>query len=123
KKLKNNDKKYFYKFKKAILSKDRLKIQKQLKKTTDDIIKISEKENKGKDNVTTYAIKPGFAAVVAWSYVGATHIAAAALVTFAAVGNFAVITNKFKVKKSVAYKDEVSELSQEEYINFIAERL
>ncbi|WP_445194358.1 hypothetical protein [Staphylococcus xylosus] len=120
-KLKQREDNYFVKFKQSVTSGNRLKIQQQFKKVNDDITEIGEEEMKQKDGKTTYAIKPGFVAILAWSYVGATHIAAAVVLTVVAAGNYAVVGNKVYGVRSV---ETISEgLSQDEYIDLIAKRL
>ncbi|EJA1938815.1 TPA: hypothetical protein I1641_001640 [Staphylococcus pseudintermedius] len=121
--LKKIDKDYFVKFKKDTTSGDRLKIKKQFEKINKDVTKIGEEElSRGNDTIN-YAIKPGFVVALAYAYVGATHIAAAAVLTVVAAGNTAIVGNKVKVYGLRSSESESGTLSQEEYIDLIAQRL
>lgn len=124
--LKKKDSNYFKKFKQSVTSGDRLTIQNEFIKNKNDITKLAKEElskNNG-DKATPTAIKPGFVVALAYAYVGATHIAAVAVLTAVATGNVAVVGNKVKVKGFTADTPKIEEgLNEEQYIDLIAEGL
>ncbi len=65
------------KFKQSVTSGNRLKIQQQFKKVNDDITEIGEEEMQQKMVKLLMQLNLVSLAILAWSYVGATHIAAA----------------------------------------------
>ncbi|MGW7932794.1 hypothetical protein ACWEWU_14330 [Staphylococcus xylosus] len=121
--LKIKDKNYFVKFKNDIISGNHIKIENQFNKINKDITIIGEKYLD--DNSQEYgnrALKPGFVLVLAYAYVGATHIAGAAILTAVAVGHYAVVGTKVAVKGKSRSAVVENGWSQEKYINLIADR-
>lgn len=122
--LKDKDKKYFIKFKNDIISGNHIKIENQFNKVNEDITTLGERYlNDNSQEYESRALKPGFVMVLAYSYVGATHIAGAVVLTAVAVGHYAVIGTKVAVKGKSRSAVAENGLSQEKYINLIADRL
>ncbi|WP_338473378.1 sporulation delaying protein family toxin (plasmid) [Niallia sp. XMNu-256] len=132
KQLVRNDPHFFKNFKKGIESGDHFVIEETIAETEKALAKIFEKEiaqerealaqedskvtqSISNDEAQALAVKPGFALWVAYSYVGATHIAAVFVVTVVAVGT------KFVGPSSAVEADNL--LSREMYVDSIAENL
>lgn len=117
KELRSNDPEFFNKFKEGIQSGDHLTIEQTILTTEKALEKIFAKEIEvAKDNeeLGMMAIKPGFAAALAYAYIGATHIAVAAVMVV-------VIAGIKVVGPKAIDADDV--LSQEVYIDQISEKL
>lgn len=115
--LKQVDPDFFTKFKEGIQSGDHVVIEETIQKTEESLIKVFEDEVKQASSdkkMRAMATKPGFVIALAYSYVGATHIAAAFVMTVVAVGT------KFVGPSSV---ESDNLLAREQYIDLIAERI
>lgn len=120
-KLKEKDSEYFVKFKDNITSGDRLKIKSQIEKINKDVTILGkeyekEMEDSSEKEIQQAGIKPGFVVLLAYSYVGATHIAAAAVLTVVVAGH--------KIYPKLAPNESgQSGLSEDKYIDLIAKKM
>ncbi|MFQ3709296.1 hypothetical protein ABLV89_05745 [Staphylococcus equorum] len=118
--LKKNDSNYFKKFKEKVTGGNQINIEEQLNKTNNDIIQIVRNYQNIEESIGPRGLKPGFVVAAVYSYVGATHILVAAALSFVVVGTRVYIKTKGRSADNVMIDEG---LSQEQYINLIAERL
>lgn len=114
--LKKENSDYFVQFKKDVISGDRLRIKNQFSKVKEDITKLAQEfeNNTTKDGIQPRGLKPGFVVALAYSYVGATHIAAAAVLTVVIAGHKVAIAGPKSIQPG---------LSEDQYIDEIAKKL
>ena len=95
KQLEDYDPQFFNKFKEGIESGDQIVIEETITETEKALAVIFEEEIEeavsnqaiSNEEAQTFALKPGFVLSIAYAYAGVTHIAAAFVLTYVAVGH------------------------------------